>query len=361
MKKKSFYLGLLVVIGLALFFFSRKQENLVTHEIEVVTDSPEITPETSASEEETLTHEQGEILEELEASGANAEEIGIVKKNFKAITHITKMYSAPIEFYGKAIDQHGEVVSGAKVTYSVASVYFGEPKKKYKTTNNDGTFSISGLKGSSLYVDLAKDGYHRIAESKGSFSYGSPGSKKPSRDLDNHIIFVLHKKGETEPLVKYRKRYKGISKQGVPINVNLMSGQKTTKDNANFILESWTYDEGKLPNKPMEYAWKCKITVPEGGLIERKDNLDFVAPENGYVQSITYEMPANPTDMKWRNREEKHFFVKLKNGNYARIDFLFSTSGSQILRLNTHINPNKGSLNLEYDKTKDVTTQYVRR
>jgi len=67
-----------------------------------------------------------------------------VRKLFKAIDSIT----GPIEFYGRAVDQHGEPVEGAKVVYSVNSAPgFGGPGRYTATTDGDGRFSVSGVKG----------------------------------------------------------------------------------------------------------------------------------------------------------------------------------------------------------------------
>ena len=45
----------------------------------------------------------------------------------------------------------------------------------------------------------------------------------------------------------------------------------------------WTADQAK--DAKQHYEWRCRISVPKGGLVERKDQFDFEAPVDGYKPS----------------------------------------------------------------------------
>jgi hypothetical protein len=100
----------------------------------------------------------------------------------------------PIEFYGKAVDENGEPLTGARAEISCQ----GYPEDFWKTnllTQSDGTFQIVGRTGTVLYVHVTMTGYEELG-GQNKFMYSSPlpnGGFQP--DPHDPIIFRFRKKG----------------------------------------------------------------------------------------------------------------------------------------------------------------------
>lgn len=100
-----------------------------------------------------------------------------------------------IEFYGRAVDEDGCPLAGARAELSCQ----GYPED-YWTTNlltaSDGTFALTGPTGAFLYVHVAMDGYEEVAgTNQNKFTYYSPlpsGGFQP--DPSNPVVFRLRKR-----------------------------------------------------------------------------------------------------------------------------------------------------------------------
>ena len=112
-------------------------------------------------------------------------------------------------------------------------------------------------------------------------------------------------------------------------------------------VQSWTEDEGVDPTVYNPYHWKCQFSVEGGGLIERSDDLEFIAPTEGYLQTAVINMPkaARP----WRPQVCKQYFFKLSDGTYGWLQIRMVTGADNYVRLESYINPVVGDRNLEYD------------
>jgi hypothetical protein len=92
--------------------------------------------------------------------------------------------------------------------------------------------------------------------------------------------------------------------------------------------------------------------VPGGGLVERKEQFEFEAPVEGYQQFDQVVMLAN--DPSWKKRFKKSYFARFASGNYARIQFEFTSGGDHFFMIESYFNPRFGSRNLEFDPQKVV-------
>ena len=113
-------------------------------------------------------------------------------------------------------------------------------------------------------------------------------------------------------------------------------------------------DSDKRPNAKGRYDWRCLISVPNGGLIERKDQFDFEAPTEGYKSSVEIVMSQTAED--WSPQASREYFVKVADGRYARIKFKMIAGGDHFLELESFLNPS-GSRNLEFDPKEVVKPQ----
>lgn len=266
------------------------------------------------------------------------------------IGRIVQVFSAPIDFWGKVIDQHGDPVPKAAIHYSFADKYFKDGTKSTGIADDQGLFSLKDGRGAGVYVSVYKERYYGTPQSAGSFGYGMPvGGKPPSKD--NPAIFVLHKMGETEPMIKSVGTVR-LPRDGTPTEITLRKERPAAvgSGQGDLRVEVWTDDANKDEHR--RYDWRCRVTIPGGGLFERTGPFDFAAPADGYSSVFEQAMPRSGS--RWTNNLKKEFFVKLSDGCFARMHFELAAGGDHFVYLESFLNPKPGGRNLEYDSLQDV-------
>lgn len=270
-----------------------------------------------------------------------------------------KAYTAPIAFYGKVVDEKNNPISEADVFYSVVNNPLEDGPKYEGISDANGLFSISGIKGAALTAGATKKGYYVIHhQSAKSFAYGLP----PSPDIDSPIptknnpaVFVLRKMGKTVPLVPINHRDVSIPKDGTSVEISLSTGTEVPEGEGDIIVECWTKNQGLDPNLGEHYDWRFRLTIPDGGLVERKNEFDFIAPESGYRPMIEFNMPKNMPE--WKGDFQDEYFLRLKGNRYARMNFRMRSRGDHFAVVTSFLNPVPGVRNLEYDPDKAIKPQ----
>jgi len=275
---------------------------------------------------------------------------------------VDTIFSAPIEFYGRVIDQNSDPVPYANVGYTAAD-RFNESGSNYTgQADAEGYFQIKGIQGAGLSVAVRKDGYYFVDEtidqsvpsSAATFAYGmGPDSyRRPAPTKETPAVFVLQKMGKAEPLVYAGTRYYKVSKDGQPLEVKLETGGQVPVGQGNIRFERWANDSEK--NQRGRFDWRLRITVTGGGLIEREGEFQFEAPSNGYQESIEINMPTSLGD-KWSYAAKQSFFVKTSDDHYARLHVTIQAGHNTTpLVVDTFLNPTPGDRNLEFDPVKVV-------
>jgi hypothetical protein len=110
-------------------------------------------------------------------------------------------------------------------------------------------------------------------------------------------------------------------------------------------IEVWTEDQAK--DAQGHYRWRSRMSIHEGGLLERNNPYDFVAPDDGYAPSV--EISMTTTADGWKQGIEKEYFAKLSDGRFARFSFELTTVGDHFVTIESYLNPKPGSRNLEFD------------
>ena len=269
----------------------------------------------------------------------------------KKLADARKMWETPITFYGKVVDEKGGPISGASVSFSITDTSRSGGSDYYRKSDAQGLFSLKGVRGYSVDVGVDKEGYYRGPVARRSF-LSSGGEKPLPTDPNNPAIFTLRKKGEAAALIYAGKNIRIVA-DGTPVEFNLKENRIVTAGEGHVKVECWAGDL-KVPR----YDWRCRITVPDGGLVraDPQELFPFEAPENGYEPFDQLNMPAMLGD-KWLGFVTRRYFLKLKDGNYALLNIEINTKGIEpFIQMDYYLNP-LGSRNLEYDKSKRIKIQ----
>lgn len=229
-------------------------------------------------------------------------------------------WQAPIEFYGKVVDENSNAVAGAKVDFHWVEIPAEDGNRTTNTeSDTEGLFSLHGQLGPHLSVSVSKEGYYASHNRQGGFNY-SLGPDIISPDPLNPVVFRLQKKGSGEPLVTVD--YPGFGKtaqlrgNGTPVEVDLLKGEKAATGSGQIKLELW---RGVSEKGNARFDWKCQLSVPGGGLVTTDQEFAFEAPQNGYQPSVVIDMPA--TNQNWRSDVRLKYFLQMADGKYGRIEF----------------------------------------
>ncbi len=258
------------------------------------------------------------------------------------------LYRTPITFYGRVVDQHGGPVVDARVVLTANDKVEGRSSEYVRTTDAAGRFSIENIVGLTLLVNVEKEGYKSIPDGKsnfgvssGFFRYGLSSGSGPHRPDENApVVFALYKGGALEPLVKIGEKSFGIGRDSVPLTIPLdgYGGHA-------IVFRCWNRELERPPGQ-RQYDWRLQVDVPDGGLQPRSEAFVFEAPDAGYRQSDTVDMPASPQS-HWHPIVDRSYFVRFNDETFARVNIAMHAGGDHFLVFESYYNPKPGSRNLE--------------
>ncbi len=272
---------------------------------------------------------------------------------------LNEMATAPIDFYGKVIDEKGNPVAVASTFYIVGAFGFqGSPTLEGPKTDNNGLFAITGKHGPDFSIRVEHPDYYKTASADQQVEYarkayvqGKSPPLPPNREKPS--VFVLKKKGVTEPLINYQRIKVKLPMNATPVSINARTGQ-IGSEGKDIILVKMKSDGDKLPlNTFHAFDWTVTIEIPGGGLVERSDLLNFEAPAKGYVQQLTIDMPASLPQDAWKADVQTDYFVNFGSGDFGRIRLNLSGDKGRVIA-EVFLNPTPGSRNLEFDPAKAV-------
>lgn len=193
---------------------------------------------------------------------------------------LASAYNTPIDFWGKAVDDTGQPVPGASVHFVVSDKYFEDGSDYNTTTDTKGLFSLTGLKGLSISVRVAKPGYYLMqSESRATIAYGYRTEAKdirPPPTEEQPSIFVLRKAHPNTALKLGEGRRVILPQDGKPIAVRL-DGHNTASPGVDGALVIETQLDLTRMNELKQFPCRCRLSVPGGGLIKRTNRLEFKA------------------------------------------------------------------------------------
>lgn len=265
--------------------------------------------------------------------------VDLIRRERKA----NEPWRAPIDFYGKVVDQAGDPVVGANVFFQWNNLNGTESKTV--SSDIDGLFSLVGEEGKFLAVKVKITGYYSYSDNPYGFHYaGEDVNFVP--DPNQPIVFRLQKKGQAEPLIT--ADFPGFAKivqfqhDGTPVKLDLLRG-KEVASGGQLRLQFW---RAPIEKTTRVFNWRCHLSVVGGGFLETEEEFNFMAPEDGYEPSIEIEMPVS--DEQWKGAVRRKYYFRLADGRYGRIEF-YVLARNGVFTVKSAINPS-GSRNLEYDK-----------
>ncbi len=219
----------------------------------------------------------------------------------------------PIEFYGQVIDQNNIPISGVEVKIKVrhwdvvVPTAWGADARIIpinKETDLDGRFEIHDVTGDVFDVEsIKKTGYVLSPKTPNSFG-PSTGSL---RDPVTIKMWKLSEPGKTI----LRKLFWGITSDGYPCTIDLVSDTKSKGENASGDLVVKLSRPANV--KPHDrYLWTIILSAVNGGLVETQDEFLYYAPKIGYQPTITIEM--NPKRSDWTSVLKKDFYISSRSG-----------------------------------------------
>lgn len=264
----------------------------------------------------------------------------------------TSEWRTPIKFYGKVVDERGAPVPNATVELSCNDLSFSGTSNYRRSSESNGLFSISNIRGKLLVVNVAKKGFYTSKADNDAFYYAgqnvnfTPNAAKPE-------LFHLRRIGPTEPLIHIQSPLGGgraytIDPNGLPLELSLTSGGAVAQGQGDLRVECWT----KHSTGNWRFDWRCRITLVRGGLQRYTEEFPFQAPLEGYAAFDEINMPLSLGE-GWGSSAKISYFLHLANGNYGRMNFEIIPSGDHFLLLDSYVNPS-GSRNLEFDPNKIV-------
>ncbi len=250
--------------------------------------------------------------------------------------HILAAWQAPIEFYGKVVDENTNPVTGVDIHFNWSELpERGGERTSDTQSDSDGLFSLHGKRGAALTVSFSKQGYYSSGRGEQTFSYAFPKAISP--DPQNPVVFHLRKKGQGESLIQTDfppgMQIAQLHHDGTPIELDLLNGTRVSAGSGQLELELWR-DISNM--KAARFDWKLRLSAPNGGLVSTDEEFAFQAPESGYQPSVVIEMPA--TNQVWFNEVRNKYYIKLPDGKCGRIDF-YLLAHNGVFSVHSVINP----------------------
>ena len=276
---------------------------------------------------------------------------------FLAQDEILQICGQNVGFHGVVLDQNNTPVADAKIEYSLMdfenflrTASLKNTKKNFTKTDSNGRFHISGT-GGSLTCFASHPDYYLTQESSHSRGHSFREKKLSHNDSENPFIFRLHKKGICEPLYYSCSYVIGKGEAWIPIpkdglTINLANGKVGESETNIYIFRQ----NDRKPGKHAGYSWGYTLRIPGGGFVKNPDRFSFIAPENGYVEEISFS--AEGKNHAWEFEQKHHYFLKFPNGLYGIFEIQATASGRIIFQ--ALINPNPASRNLEYEYEKQI-------
>lgn len=277
-----------------------------------------------------------------------AVEPGVVADRAIKTKAIMDSKNVEIRFFGKVVDQDDAPLAGVTIKagvreWTLKNLFEPVGARHYQTqvTGPDGLFTFNSLRGDVLDIEqMHKDGYVATTRQKRGFSYG------PMRHhfVPNPLDPVVYRMWKTNGAVRmYRVSFSGVLPQdGTIVPFDLVRSKRATQagfdTDVRVALQHFAPPEqrGFSPRFP----WRFTIEVPDGGLIESRDEFMYLAPESGYQSRWVAEFAKD--DPGWNVRREVEFYLRNRAGQqhgWLKVKLKVDPGGNGYFSIDGFLNP----------------------
>lgn len=233
-----------------------------------------------------------------------------------------------LTFYGLAIDEKTNALSGVKISGSVLVVNGSTPSSEVpvKTiTGSDGRFQVDVEYGQLITISV-NNGTNYISPPQRWFKYGKTGFGPSDAEIirysdkENPVIFVLNTKANSQSLIQYRKAFTAPN-TGEPVRIDLVAG-RIVPSGGDLIISTKCF-EPYTELKP--FPWSVQVDLINGGVVQVGDQntrMEYLveAPIDGYLQNINIEYGESSSN--YRRQYAGWYYVKCRAGAvYAKMYF----------------------------------------
>lgn len=261
-------------------------------------------------------------------------------------------WKLPINFYGRVVDDSELPVPGANIWFQWSDLSPEGASEEETVSDANGLFMLTGKQGNGLSLRITKRGYY-TPQRGNQFRFENArfwDANYHEPNPDNPVFFHLQKKGEAEPLIVALARPR-VPRDGTPVRVDLFN-KGAISPSGQLEIAAWLPPEN--PNQRGLFDWRAKLSLPEGGVREHNDEFPFIAPEDGYIPEVVFDMPAAAPD--WRQVITQRYYFRIGTPpQFGRMEVRIN-GASQVVNVNYWLNPS-GSRNLEYDSGKQLTAK----
>ena len=256
-------------------------------------------------------------------------------------------FKVPIDFFGKVLDQSDNPVAGTNIEIRLNVADDNGQKKRTLVSREDGTFSLTGIGGTCVFVDIySKNGYtcgemgHR-----GSYNYAIPEDFKfHVPDPNQPVIFRLWKYEHPEPIHLWQLTSE-VRTDGTVIWFDIDKGLVGGAGLGVSLID-------EMPGNTNEEKHTIKVIAGPGCVLATtKDDPMFTAPEKMDKTDITV-VHAAKNGYYNTGPGIFRFYYRTAQGKYAAVKAEVS-AGSHGVQLVIYQNPS-GSRNLEYDPALQI-------
>lgn len=257
---------------------------------------------------------------------------------------IKKGFDSTIDFWGKVVDQDGNPIHGVKCDLDIDAK--NGIQKHVVFSDENGLFEIIDQKGASIYVEVSKDGYKPTSDvtigtdisarmiyySIDAMPFYSPPAKNAPQ------LFVLRKKNPIANIAHFVNKGVILDKSGGIKKIKLAS-----KDNL-IEIEVRCWSDAPVPFSYKKYNWSAEIRVVGADLQIISDRSVVEAPESGYKPAYKIEMlESNMNSWKATSIRENFFWIKFKDGSFAKACIEIKTGRSHVVDIDIWYNSNKSN------------------
>ncbi len=335
--KKNIALFALLAVGLVIWVaLNRRESSPAANKSTAVSNQKNPSKDTATAA--ASPRSTPNTTDDVDAIAEAAERAERLRDRQTRMERADREYNTPITFYGVVRDLDERSVADATVSYTSVEGSFAGTRQIQSSA--DGRFTISGVRGKYLDVQVVHPDYYELQDSRRSFNYaGTENGSLHIPDPAKPEIFRLRKKGETAELIHQEDRVL-FNKDESSRSFSFYDHTRRRDQPEYIILQGVETAERDKQGKPIR---RLEMVVPEGGIQQRTDPFAFTASSDGYQPKMYFMRPEFGGKLD--------YFVKFNNGNYARFTIIGS-AGDYLI--DSYFNPDQ-SPNLEYDPDKQIT------